>query len=497
MIKIQNTLRHRHLAVLFTFTLLILSSYSLISQNSKTFEYSDAIAIAGGIEEWEVPSCVTSITMTVTGADGGNGSTGIGGAGATAVATFAVTPGETLLIAVGGKGLNGGSPNGGGGGAGSGVRRTGTSPISTYLIIAGGGGGGDFLAGGGGNSSGVLGGGTAIALGGGGGGSLGFSNNGMAAFNGGAGGGFGFGTGGGIGSTSGGGNGGFGAGGGGGGGSAGGGGGGGFGGGNGGSNGNGGSGGGSSINGGTAVGITAGGEGMEMHGSVVFEWTENPTLTITPTFTDIDPLCIGEMAPTFPAMSIGGSPINGTWSPATIETSIIGTSDYTFTPDMGQCASEVTIQVEVIDCLDMMSFSLNDPCNCSNPSNTTSSDGTVLFEDKLIIDASMYPAGTIPSVTAVDLNLLDAGGTAVTAAMATSNIVPLGGGMFSLQFYTLPNNPSTLTVKVGGDSETVTTESCSPCVVVPTMGQWGLICLSLLLMIFGLVAIKEKELVIG
>src|SRR5690606_37368038 len=39
--------------------------------------------------------------------------------------------------------------------------------------------------------------------------------------------------------------------------------------------------------------------------------------------------------------------IKGTWNPATIETSVLGTVSYTFTPDAGQCAVPVTIEIEI------------------------------------------------------------------------------------------------------------------------------------------------------
>ena len=74
------------------------------------------------------------------------------------------------------------------------------------------------------------------------------------------------------------------------------------------------------------------------------------TIVITPnnvsTFNNITGVCEGTSA-TLPATSIEG--YTGTWSPATIDTSIIGTSTYTFTPNAGQCAAVGTIQVTIDD----------------------------------------------------------------------------------------------------------------------------------------------------
>lgn len=74
------------------------------------------------------------------------------------------------------------------------------------------------------------------------------------------------------------------------------------------------------------------------------------TIVITPnnpsTFTNILDVCEGTTA-TLPAASIEG--YTGTWSPATIDTSIIGTTTYTFTPNAGQCAAVGTIDVTIDD----------------------------------------------------------------------------------------------------------------------------------------------------
>jgi gliding motility-associated-like protein/uncharacterized repeat protein (TIGR01451 family) len=70
------------------------------------------------------------------------------------------------------------------------------------------------------------------------------------------------------------------------------------------------------------------------------------TAEVTPTFNQIGPLCQNSTAPELPATS--NNNINGTWSPATINTATPGTTTYTFTPDdPTQCASNTTIDVFV------------------------------------------------------------------------------------------------------------------------------------------------------
>jgi gliding motility-associated-like protein len=69
------------------------------------------------------------------------------------------------------------------------------------------------------------------------------------------------------------------------------------------------------------------------------------TNQITPAFASIGPLCQNSIAPILPVSSTNG--INGTWSPATINTATAGTAAYTFTPDPGQCASSTTLDITV------------------------------------------------------------------------------------------------------------------------------------------------------
>jgi hypothetical protein len=105
-------------------------------------------SVTNAKENFVVPAGITSIDVVVQGAGGGSGTSptnNLGGRGAQVIATIAVTPGETLVIAVGAQGVNAsgsaGTSLGGGGGGGGGsfvVRNTGSAP----LVVAGGGGGG-------------------------------------------------------------------------------------------------------------------------------------------------------------------------------------------------------------------------------------------------------------------------------------------------------------------------------------------------------------------
>ena len=74
------------------------------------------------------------------------------------------------------------------------------------------------------------------------------------------------------------------------------------------------------------------------------------TAAITPTFTQIGPLCQGSAAPLLPVSSTNIPAITGTWSPAVISTAALGTTTYTFTPAAGQCAASTTMDIVVTSC---------------------------------------------------------------------------------------------------------------------------------------------------
>ncbi len=62
-----------------------------------------------------------------------------------------------------------------------------------------------------------------------------------------------------------------------------------------------------------------------------------------PQFTSIGPLCQNGAAPDLPITSTNG--ITGTWNPSTINTAKSGTTSYQFTPQSGQCAVQMPMDV--------------------------------------------------------------------------------------------------------------------------------------------------------
>ncbi len=116
------------------------------------------------------------------------------------------------------------------------------------------------------------------------------------------------------------------------------------------------------------------------------------TTQITPTFTQIGPLCQNSAAPTLPGTSNNG--ITGTWSPATINTSTVGTITYTFTPAAGQCAVPVTMDIVITNQITPAFTQIGPLCqNSIAPAlPTTSTNGiTGTWRPQLLIHQQSVP----------------------------------------------------------------------------------------------------------
>jgi gliding motility-associated-like protein len=138
--------------IIFIFSGILLTTINTFSQNSQTFNST------GGVQSWTVPACVSSLTVTVAGAEGGGN---LGGNGAVITSTIPVQPGQVITMLVGGSGSSNGAAGFNGGGIGY-VSNNGNTAYNssggggatilnvngTPYVIAGGGGG----AGGGSNN---------------------------------------------------------------------------------------------------------------------------------------------------------------------------------------------------------------------------------------------------------------------------------------------------------------------------------------------------------
>ena len=167
------------LKINFLLSIVFCSSQLVFGQGTSqtvTFNYN------GGPQSWTVPTCVTSATVTIAGAQGGGSA---GGAGAVITVPLTVTPGQVITFDIGQQGQVPGGGYGGGGigylsvpanssynSSGGGGASTLTVGGSVIAIAAGGGGtggGSNNVAGGGGGCATGLAGANTFGFGGGGG----------------------------------------------------------------------------------------------------------------------------------------------------------------------------------------------------------------------------------------------------------------------------------------------------------------------------------------
>lgn len=122
--------------------------------------------------------------------------------------------------------------------------------------------------------------------------------------------------------------------------------------------------------------------------TLTYTFTPNPgqcatttTLTITvntlgtvPTFNPVSPICVGDTLLPLPTTSLNG--ITGSWLPPLDNTQ---STTYTFTPDTGQCAVNITLRISVSAASVVPTFSSNTITICSGdtllPLPTTSLNG--------------------------------------------------------------------------------------------------------------------------
>jgi len=104
--------------------------------------------------------------------------------------------------------------------------------------------------------------------------------------------------------------------------------------------------------------------------------SQNITITnpITPNFSAIGPFCINSTPTNLPNQSVEG--VTGTWNPAIINTTTLGTSNYIFTPSSGFCATTFEASIFIGD------NSVNagqDQTVCEGDTVTLSAQGTAPF----------------------------------------------------------------------------------------------------------------------
>jgi gliding motility-associated-like protein len=112
----------------------------------------------------------------------------------------------------------------------------------------------------------------------------------------------------------------------------------------------------------TTVGVYA--YTVTTFGNICQAFTTSGTITVStsiaPSFAALGPFCQNSTATSLPLISTNIPGISGTWTPVSINTSIIGIQTLTFNPAQNQCASPTTIDVEIIP-LNIPTFSALGP----------------------------------------------------------------------------------------------------------------------------------------
>lgn len=118
--------------------------------------------------------------------------------------------------------------------------------------------------------------------------------------------------------------------------------------------------------------IINGCEGMQETIVVTINSQENITLTFPSIPTAI---CLNTTAPILPTSSSNTTPISGTWNPSLIDTSSIGTTTYTFSPQLNGCVNiaPFSIQITITDTISPNFDATISVCMGSNPPTLNSS----------------------------------------------------------------------------------------------------------------------------
>jgi len=166
------------------------------------------------------------------------------------------------------------------------------------------------------------------------------------------------------------------------------------------------------------------------------------------------------------------------------------------------CPFSSTIPIEIFCCRAIASENfisefgvrLKDPCDCSYPGNYPLGEQTV-FNDTLVIETNSLFSGTMVTF-ANAVNWYDAFGSD-TPVNTIDPVVLDGDGKAKIPFWHLEGEQATIeyTIQLAAQppiNDTFESSVCNPCVLIPTMGQWGLIVLAFLLSIVGLIVGRQK-----
>ena len=205
---------------------------------------------------------------------------------------------------------------------------------------------------------------------------------------------------------------------------------------------------------------------------------------ITPTFSSIPNVCQNTAAPILPTSSTNSTPITGTWD-SPVSTATPGTTVYSFTPNVGQCATTTTLSITV-DPTITPAFNGIGPL-CLNapppvlPSNSTNASPISGTWNPALINTSVAGTATYTftpdanqcaTITTIDIEITNS----ITPVFASIGPLCLGGAAPSLPSSSINSpsitgtwNPSTINTNTVGITTYTFTPSTGQCAGTTTI----------------------------
>lgn len=122
---------------------------------------------------------------------------------------------------------------------------------------------------------------------------------------------------------------------------------------------------------------------------------------VTPTFSAVNPICEGGLSPVLSNSSVDAPAIAGAWN-SVVSTTVVGTTTYTFTPDIGQCAVPTTLDIEIVPMPTLQIINPLEVCepatvDITNPAVTSGLSGNYTYWENA--------ACTIPLVSPTNISV--------------------------------------------------------------------------------------------
>ena len=171
-------------------------------------------------------------------------------------------------------------------------------------------------------------------------------------------------------------------------------------------------------------------------------------LQTVPTFNVVSDFCENTPPPALPAIS--NENVNGTWNPAVVATTL-GTSTYTFTPDLGECATTQTIDITVNPIPTPTINPVADLCEFAAAVTLVSNPAGGVFSGPGVVGGDFDPSVASLGTHTVTYTYTDGNGC---TASATTDILVNTNILFTVSF----TDPTVC----GGVDGTITIEGLDP-----------------------------------